>query len=408
MPPPAPSGAAFLIINQMLPSVKINYLNGLLGAAPDNQDGLLGLVVLGATAVSTTFALGTPYRLVRPDDLAALGITATNNARIVELVKQFYAEAEEGTPVYLLGLESTSMTTVLDVDNGPMKAILQSLRGALRGLIVASASTATVTVEDGLDPDVLTAMPKAQALAVWAADNLYAPLFVILEGRHFTSASDAPDLTALAYNRVGVFIGDVVTGSINAAVGTLAGRIAASPVQRNIGRVASGALAPEEMFIGSSSVDLAMSVVDALYAKGYICPRIYVGLSGYYMVDDHLAVAGTDDYAHLTARRTVDKAARIAYVTMLQFLIDEIEVNADGTMQTPILKSWQAAVEDAINQQMSAAGELSVVAGSGCKFFIDPQQNILSTSKVEGTLKVRPFGYARDIIVNIGLLTQNS
>ena len=123
----------------MLPRVKINYLNGLLGAAPDNQDGLLGLVVLGATAVSTTFALGTPYRLVRPDDLAALGITATNNARIVELVKQFYAEAEEGTPVYLLGLESTSMTTVLDVDNGPMKAILQSLRGALRGLIVASA-----------------------------------------------------------------------------------------------------------------------------------------------------------------------------------------------------------------------------------------------------------------------------
>jgi hypothetical protein len=57
---------------------------------------------------------------------------------------------------------------------------------------------------------------------------------------------------------------------------------------------------------------------------------------------------------------------------------------------------------------MSAAGELSMVAGSGCKFFIDPQQNILSTSKVEGTLKVRPFGYARDIIVNIGLLTQNS
>ena len=392
----------------MLPRVKINYLNGLLGTAPENQDGLLCLTVLGASAVSSTFALGTPYRLVRPDDLAALGITATNNARIVELVKQFYAEAEEGTPEYLLGIESTSMTTVLDVDNGPMKAILQGLRGALRGLIVASASTASVTVTDGLDPDVLTAMPKAQALATWAADNLYAPIFIILEGRHFSSAADAPDLTALAYNRVGVFIGDVVTGSINAAVGTLAGRIAASPVQRNIGRVASGALAPEKMYIGSSSVDLAMSVVDALYAKGYITPRIYVGLSGYYLVDDHLAVAGTDDYAHLTARRTVDKAARIAYLTMLQFLLDEIEVNTDGTMQLPILKSWQAAVENAINNQMSANGELSVVDGSGCKFYINPSQNVLSTSKVEGTLKVRPFGYAREIIVNIGFLTSNS
>lgn len=389
----------------MLPRVKINYLNGLLGTVPENQDGLLGLVVLGAAEVSTTFVSGKPYRIVRPEDLNALGITASNNARIVELVTQFYAEAEEGTPLYLIGLTATSMTTVLDVDNGPMKAILQQLRGALRGLIVASASTATVTVTDGLDPDVLTAMPKAQALAAWAADSLYAPIFVILEGRHFESAADAPDLKALAYNRVGVFIGDVTVSSINAAVGTLAGRIASMPVQRNIARVASGTLAPAAMYIGASPVDEAMSVVDALYAKGYMCPRIYVGLPGYYMVDDPLAVAGTDDYAHLTARRTVDKAARIAYITMLQFLIDEIELNEDGTMQQPVLKSWQAAVEDAINSQMSAAGELSVVNGSGCKFFIDPQQNVLATSKVQGSLRVRPYGYARDIIVNVGFLT---
>ena len=90
---------------------------------------------------------------------------------------------------------------------------------------------------------------------------------------------------------------------------------------------------------------------------------------------------------------------------MLQFLIDEIELNEDGTMQQPVLKSWQAAVEDAINSQMSAAGELSVVNGSGCKFFIDPQQNVLATSKVQGSLRVRPYGYARDIIVNVGFLT---
>ena len=408
MPPPAPPGAASLNQTKMLPRVKINYLNGLLGTVPDNQDGLLGLVVLGAAAVSTTFVLGTPYRLVRPDDLNALGITTTNNARIVELVKQFYAEAEEGTPVYLLGLAATSMTTVLDVDSGPMKAVLQSLRGSLRGLIVASASTASVTVTDGLDPDVLTAMPKAQALAEWAADNLYAPVFVILEGRHFESAADAPDLKEQSYNRVGIFIGDVASASGNAAVGTLAGRIASVPVQRNIGRVASGALKPVKMYIGTDLVDDAMLVVDALYAKGYITPRIYVGLSGYYLVDDHLATADTDDYAHLTARRTVDKAARIAYLTMLQFLLDEIEVNTDGTMQHPVLKSWQASVESAINNEMTAAGELSVVDGSGCRFFIDPSQNVLSTSKVEGTLKVRPFGYAREIVVNIGLLTQNS
>jgi hypothetical protein len=179
-------------------------------------------------------------------------------------------------------------------------------------------------------------------------------------------------------------------------------------VQRNIGRVASGPLSVESFYLGASLVDDVMADVETIYAKGYITPRIFYSVDGYFFTDDRMACKATDDYAHLTARRTVDKAARIAYLTLLQKLLDEIEVNTDGTMQRPILKSWQAAVETAINQQMSASGELSVVDGSGCKFYIDPSQNVLSTSKVEGTLKVRPFGYARDIIVNIGFLTSNS
>ena len=388
-----------------LPRVKINYLNGLLGTVPENQDGLLMLAVLGSTAVSTTFVLGTPYRIIQPAGLDALGITSTNNPRIVELVKQFYAEAEEGTPVYVLGLSGTSMTDVCDVDSGSLKGVIVSLRGALRGIVLASASTSTPTVTEGLDPDVFTALPKAQALADYAALTLYAPLFVMLEGRAYAGASGLRDLSSSAYNRVGIFIGDVVASSKNAAVGVLAGRIASVPVQRNIGRVASAALAPEKLYLGANLVDDSMADVEAIYAKGYITPRIYAGLAGYFFTDDRLAVASTDDYAHLTARRSADKAARIAYATLLNFLLDEIAVNTDGTMQQPVLKSWQAAVETAVDAQMTASGELSVVDGSGCRFYIDPAQNVLSTSKIEGSLRIRPYGYARDIIANIGFLT---
>lgn len=388
-----------------LPRVKINYLNGLLGTAPENQDGLLMLAVLGAASVSTTFALGTPYRIVRPEGLAALGVTADNNARLHELVRQFYAEAEEGTPLYVLGLAGTSMTDVCDVESGSLKDVVVSLRGALRGIVLASASTAAPTVTEGLDPDVFTALPKAQALADYAAVSLYAPLFFILEGRAFSGASSLRDLSSSAYNRVGIFIGDVEASSKNAAVGVIAGRIASVPVQRNIGRVASGALAPEKFYLGATLVDDSMTDVETIYEKGYITPRIYAGLAGYYFTDDRLAVAPTDDYAHLTARRSADKAARIAYLTLLNFLLDEIAVNTDGTMQQPVLKSWQAAVETAVDAQMTAAGELSVVDGSGCRFFIDPTQNVLATSRVEGSLRIRPYGYARDIVANIGFLT---
>ena len=388
-----------------LPRVKINYLNGLLGTAPENQDGLLMLAVLGAASVSTTFALGTPYRIVRPEGLAALGVTADNNARLHELVRQFYAEAEEGTPLYVLGLAGTSMTDACDVESGSLKDVVVSLRGALRGIVLASASTGTPTVTEGLDPDVFTALPKAQALADYAAVSLYAPLFFILEGRAFSGASSLRDLSSSAYNRVGIFIGDVEASSKNAAVGVIAGRIASVPVQRNIGRVASGALAPDKFYLGATLVDDSMTDVETIYEKGYITPRIYAGLAGYYFTDDRLAVVPTDDYAHLTARRSADKAARIAYQTLLNFLLDEIAVNTDGTMQQPVLKSWQAAVETAVDAQMTAAGELSVVDGSGCRFFIDPTQNVLATSKVEGSLRIRPYGYARDIVANIGFLT---
>ena len=398
----------------MLPRVRINYLNGLLGTAPENQDGLLMLVVIGATAVSSTFELGKPYRIQQPADLAALGVAATNNARLAELVDQFYGEAEEATPLYVLGLANTyTMTTACDHLDGPLTAIIQGLKGILRGVIVAEETSASPTVTEGLDPDVFTALPKAQALAEYAASQFYSPIFVVLEGRAYAGASSLKDLSTQVYNRVAVFIGDTktaldgttVVSSKDAAVGVLAGRIASVPVQRNIGRVASGPLSVESFYLGASLVDNVMADVEAIYAKGYITPRIFYSVDGYFFTDDRMACKATDDYAHLTARRTVDKAARIAYLTLLQKLLDEIEVNTDGTMQAPVLKSWQADVENAVNQEMTADGELSVVDGSGCKCFIDPNQNVLSTSKVVATLRVRPFGYARDIIVNLGFLT---
>ena len=40
--------------------------------------------------------------------------------------------------------------------------------------------------------------------------------------------------------------------------------------------------------------------------------------------------------------------------------------------------------------------------GEGCSCYIDPKQNVVATSKVEMTLKVRPFGYARYVDVNLG------
>lgn len=387
-----------------LPKITIKYLNGLLGTVPESEDGLLALVMIGASAVGDTFVMGESYKIFSPSSLDDLGVTEENNARLVEVVRDFYNETSEGTPLIILGLTGTTMDAVCNKDTGPLKALLEEHKGAIRGIAVAKVMGDTVETTDGLAKEVADAIAPAQLLGEWSATTLFAPVFVVLEGCGFTKAADLKDYTDAAYNRVMVVVGDTKASSKQAAIGVLCGRIAANPVQENIGAVRAGSLAPVKMYIGSGLVDKSMDNAAIIHDKGYVTFRVWVGKAGYYFTDDCMLCEKTDDYAHLTARRTVDKAARIAYDTLLDYMLDAIEINEDGTMQAPVIKSWQASVVNAIDSQMTAAGELSAVNGSGCQCLIDAKQNVLATSTVNVVLKVRPFAYAREINVELGFL----
>ena len=386
----------------MLPRIKIQFLNGQLGTVGESPDGLFALVC-GAAAVTKKLELGKAYTLHTFDELDALGVTAENNPRLYKHVQDFYTEAEEGTKLIIFPVDKTkTFTELCDKDTGVIKELITAENGALRGIFVAGDGREATITTNGLDNDLFTALPKAQQLAEWATVSLYAPLFVILEGRGYKDGA-VKDLHKEAYNRVGVLIGDTVKASEGAAVGLMAGRLATLPVQRNIARVKNGALKPVAMFIGEKPVEENASAVSDLYDAGYITPRKYVGKAGYFFTDDRLACEQTDDYAHITARRTIDKAYRIAYAALLELMMDELSVNEDGTLQNGIIMAWQQMMENAVNRAMTAAGELSADAdGTGCKAYIDPTQNVLSTSKIELTLKVRPFGYARYVDVKLG------
>ena len=386
----------------MLPRIKIQFLNGQLGTVGESPDGLFALVC-GAAAVTKKLELGKAYTLHTFDELDALGVTAENNPRLYKHVQDFYTEAEEGTKLVIFPVDKAkTFTELCDKDTGVIKELITAENGALRGIFVAGDGREATITTNGLDNDLFTALPKAQQLAEWATVSLYAPLFVILEGRGYKDGA-VKDLHKEAYNRVGVLIGDTVKASEGAAVGLMAGRLATLPVQRNIARVKNGALKPVAMFIGEKPVEENASAVSDLYDAGYITPRKYVGKAGYFFTDDRLACEQTDDYAHITARRTIDKAYRIAYAALLELMMDELSVNEDGTLQNGIIMAWQQMMENAVNRAMTAAGELSADAdGTGCKAYIDPTQNVLSTSKIELTLKVRPFGYARYVDVKLG------
>lgn len=395
----------------MLPKVKITFENGTLGGVSPSEDGVVGLVA-HAAAVGTTFVLGTPYLITKLDGLTALGITSEStgvNAGVYKTVKEFYAEAPEGTKLWLMGVAaSTTVPDLTDKTKNNIKPLLEAARGAINILMVKVSPGGTPTMQGSIDGDTLTAVANLQALADDWTETHYAPFLSVMEAMSYNGvASGLPDLGERSDNRVAVVLGDTVSGSAGAAVGLVAGRLAANPVQRSLARVRSGAIASQEMYIGTVAAELGDPEV--AHDLGYIVPRTFVGKSGYYWSDDKLATAASDDYATIARRRTIDKAYRIAYKTLVDEIADEVPVDAEGKLAAYHCKGVETAVESAIVNQMTSEGNLGNdpddASDLGVQCYIDPEQNILATSRLEVGLGVKPYGYSKYINVKLGFKT---
>ena len=390
----------------MLPRVRIIFGNGALIVPSLKDDGALGFITTGAP-VTGTFALSTVYKLTKSDDLTGLGITDANNHGIYKLVKEFYAQqANEGVEVWLYAVSDTvTLTEMADVNNTYGKALIHGAR-KLRGIIFSRTPAVgyVPTVTSGLDSDCYTAITKAQELCEWATDVLKSPMFAIVEGRSYTGTPhDLTNLTTLAKNRVACFIGDTASGS-GSCIGVLAGRIASSGIQRNVGRVRSGKLNIASAFVGTT--DVALIDVTDIHDKGFITLRTHVGRAGFFFSDDPLATGANDDYNTLLKRRTVDKAYRIAYNTLLDELLDDVPVTDAGTLTPTYCKSLETLVENDIISQMTNNGELgndpTKQDDKGVICFVDHTQQIVPSGEWNVVLKIKPRGCNKYIDVLLG------
>ena len=395
----------------MLPRVKIQFENGSLGSVSPSEDGVSGLVAY-ATAVSSTFALGTPYLLTKLADLEALGIDSASlgaNSALYKTVKEFYSEAPEGTKLWVMGVASSvSITHLTDKTKNHISPLLEAARGGIRILMLKVASAGSPTMSGAIDGEVLTAVSNLQELAEDWTDNHYAPFFSIVEALSYSGvAASLPDLTERDDNRVAVVLGDTVSGSAGAAVGLVGGRLASIPVHSSLGRVRNGAISADTMYIGNAYAENGSP--DVAHDLGYIVPRTFVGKSGYYWSDDRLATAPADDYAFITRRRTIDKAYRIAYRTVVDEVGENVPVDTDGKLAPYHCKGVETSVESAIVNEMTSEGNLGNDPDNGsdlgvtCR--IDPNQNILSASRMEVSLRVKPYGYSKYIEIGLGFKT---
>lgn len=401
-----------------LPNVQIVYGNGALGTVVPSADGLFGLVV-NVDSTNTTFNLTTPYLISSMADIEALGITDNvENHRFYKFLSEFYAEAGTGTALYVYGIpRQISMSTAFTQTQGAsmVKSFLDGANGEIRGLFTVYNPTDDYVpvIEDGLDKEVPILKDKAQLLADDYTATKQAPFFVVIEGYAYNGTpADLPDLTMDSCDRVGIVIGDTEnrngpTLSNGAALGVLAGRLAKNQVHVNPGKVRDGKLAVPKMYVVNSDVKVAN--ISPIHDKGYITFRSHIGKTGVFVTDDPLACEITNDYRQLTHRRTIDKAYRIAYTTLLEFLLDDVQLTNTGTISPVYAKTVEGQVIAAIQAQMTYNGELSVDetdkndTGVICK--VDLTEVSAQTSKLKlSTLQVRPKGHNRFIEVPLGFI----
>lgn len=408
----------------MLPGLNIKFDNGNIGTVVSTADGVFGLLA-SAVAVVDKFELGKEYTVKGMADVAALGIMPdVDNYGLYKWLEEFYQEAGEGAELWLMGFgkdtkPSEWFTPDAQTGKAPVEKLLDASNGRINGLFTCFTPDETFVpaIEEALEADVMVAKQKAQVLSVNYTNKKYTPLFVILEGFGFDGdIISLPNLLEGEDNRVGIFIGDTEKRSdapetLGAATGVLAGRLARIPVQENAGAVKRGALETLTAFIIDTPVE--KFDVEGLHDKGFITFRSHERKSGYYISDDPLATNEDDDYRHISRRRVIDKAYRVAHNIASEEILADFDLNNDGTISPFYAKTIEGNIEQEIFNLMTSQGELSRDQTNkddkGVIARFNTTLNVAQNNRIELTLSVRPRGYARwfDILLGYDVSLNN-
>lgn len=385
----------------MVPKVTIELQNGALGSLGGTNDGVAGIVI-GVDPEDTEISAGAKFVLNSIDDAIINKLDDIPYA--YQQIKDFYQEAGVGAKLYVLIAPNTeTLTNLADTasTNFYGRKLLEYAGGEIKilGVCRKPAAGYTATTIKGMDDDSIVAIAKLQALAE-AYFALYTPFVGIVEGRKYQGvAASLDDLTEGSANYVGVVLSSsselYAIDADGASVGLALGRAASVPVQRKIARVKDGGLAITQGYLGAKKTEEAdfASVAE----KGYITIGMYANKTGYYFLDDTLATASTDDYKTVSQRRTMNKMVRLVYSTYINELNDDIELTEEGKLSPATAKYYQGLIENAINSNMTAAEELSSFSA-----FVDINQNVLSTGRIDIKCSAVPKGYAQEIKVVLG------
>lgn len=289
----------------------------------------------------------------------------------------------------------TEITTMQSFANGTLRQV-----GVYKGS-ASAFSTADLTLIDGVCK---------------ANDDLHKPLSAVY-GADLSGTADIStlgDSAVLSANKASAIIAQdggglgyylwLTTGKSITTLGAVLGTVALAKVSEDIAwvgqfNISNGVECEVLSFANGqlfSSAAITDNLLEALNVKRYIFLKKFVGQSGSYWNDSHTAIAVTSDYAYIENNRTIDKAIRGIYSSLLPSLNSPLTLNANGTLADTTVAYLES--QGGVNlDQMVRDSELSAYSVT-----INPVQNVLSTSKIIIAVTLVINGVARYIVVPIG------
>lgn len=386
----------------MATSLTIVRQNGNVPKSQNGQDHVSGFVAYLLEADIPAAFKAEPVQAVSTIDKAEeLGITADATAWSVKMLHYQLEEVFRINPSITLYMGLFSKPESMTFQE--MKTVQNYAEGAIRQMAIWNGDTAPTA------DNIVKLEAVADSLDTENApfSTLYAPLVSNYKNLPNNLATNNPRVSvviAQAGSGTGAELyksKDNKTKATVSAIGVALGTLSKAAVHQCIAWVKNFPSGISMPALGDGTLvrTIDKGELEKLDTNRYLFLNNVVGVAGSYWNDSHTMDSPTSDYAAIESVRTMDKAVRGIRTYLTPELGGNVYIDPDtGKLQSYTVSHLETTANIPL-EEMEKAGELS-----GYKAEIDAEQNVLSTSTIEVTIKNVPVGVVRKFKVKIGFV----
>ena len=386
----------------MATSLTIVRQNGNVPKSQNGQDHVSGFVAYLLEAdIPATFKTEPVQAVSTIDKAEELGITADATAWSVKMLHYQLEEVFRINPSITLYVGLFSKPESMTFQE--LKTVQNYAEGTIRQMAIWNGDTAPTA------DNIVKLEAVADSLDTENAplSTLYAPLVSNYKNLPSNLATNNPRVSvviAQAGSGTGAELyksKDNKTKATVSAIGVALGTLSKAAVHQCIAWVKNFPSGISMPALGDGTLvrTIDKGELEKLDTNRYLFLNNVVGVAGSYWNDSHTMDSPTSDYAAIESVRTMDKAVRGIRTYLTPELGGNVYIDPDtGKLQSYTVSHLETTANIPL-EEMEKAGELS-----GYRAEIDAEQDVLSTSTIEVTIKNVPVGVVRKFKVKIGFV----